>query len=142
MINYTDAQGRSLLSRCLISRKFDLAKEFLEHNAEVNRVGKDGCNEFHYIAANIRYGGVEVARMLLERGVSLMAKDKSYGNTALSTLYLEILKTRSDEEMAFLEDCFRQAESFDVCNKYGNSARKLVNKYGPEKLKEIVEERQ
>jgi len=42
--------------------------------------------------------------MLLEWGVSLMAKDKSYGNTALSTLYLEILKTRSDEEMAFLEE--------------------------------------
>ena len=144
VVNYTDIHGISLLSRCLGSRKFDLAKEFLDRGATVNRISKEGYSELHILAANINLpGGVEVARMLLERGASLMAKDKKYGNSALFTLCYEVFKVRSDESLKFLEDCFRQVQpsDFDICNKRGYSIRQVINERGTEELKRIMEER-
>ena len=143
VVNYTNEYGSSLLIACLVSFKFDLAKEFLARGAEVNRPTREGFNELHCLAGYIRYpGAVEVARILLDKGVSLMAQDKKYGNTALFTLCLEVFKVRSDETMAFLEDCLRVAESFDIPNKRGITVRQIINNdSASEELKRIMEER-
>lgn len=45
----------SLLKHCLAFRKFDTAEYLLQNNAKVNNVTKEGYNEFHIIAAGIRY---------------------------------------------------------------------------------------
>ena len=82
VIDHTDKNGVSLLEKSLSARKFDIAKLLLDNGAKVNVVSKEGYNEFHYIAANIRYeDGLEIARILLDRGVSLVAKDKKYDKT-------------------------------------------------------------
>lgn len=62
----------------MIARKFDIAKELLANNAKVNNVSNAGCNEFHYLASNINCdGALDIARILLAKGTSLMEKEKN-----------------------------------------------------------------
>ena len=83
MMNVTDKDGISLLEKSLIARKFDIAKVLLANNAKVNNISHEGCNEFHYIASNINHdGALDIAKILLDRGTSLLVKDKKYGNSA------------------------------------------------------------
>ena len=139
VIDITDKNGISLLEKSLSSRKFDIAKVLLANNAKVNIISNDGCNEFHYIAGNINQeGALEVAKILLDRGTSLMVQDKKYGNSALFTLCMEIFKVRSDEGLEFLETCFENVQEYDTCNKAGYSIRKLINERGTDKLKQII----
>lgn len=144
VVDYIDEFGVSLLGRCLCSRKFDFAKELLDKNAKVNFVTKEGYNEFHLIAGNLRYdGALDVAEVLLDRGVSLTAQDKKYRNTAIFTLYLEAVKQQPPEYVAFLKACFKKVQKadFDIQNKAGLTLRHLVNEIGPESLKRIMEEK-
>lgn len=142
VVDYTDKNGVSLLEKSLSTSKFDMAKLLLDNGAKVNVVSKEGCNEFHYIAANIRYkGGLEIAKILLDRGVSLVVKDKKYGNSACYTLCHEILKIASDEMLAFLETCLEQFQEYDACNKAGYSVRKMINQRGTDQLKRMIEVR-
>lgn len=140
VIDDTDSNGVSLLQKSLIARKFDIAKILLENNAKVNCVTNSGCNEFHCISANINHGGaLDIAKILLDRGVSLTAKDKKYGNSALFTLCYEIFKVRSAESLDFLETCFERVQDYDTCNKAGYSIRMLINERGTDKLKRMME---
>lgn len=142
VVDFVCENGVSLLGRCLSSRKFEFAKELLAKNAKVNVVGKEGYNEFHLLAANIREAGaLDVAWMLLDRGVSLTAQDKKYKNTALFTLYLEQLKMRTPESMDFIEACLKKAEksAFDIPNKAGITLRGFINENGPERFKTVME---
>ncbi len=142
VIDDTDGNGVSLLQKSLIARKFDIAKVLLENNAKVNHVTNSGNNEFHCIAGNINHeGALDIAKILLDRGVSLTAKDKKYGNSALFTLCYEIFKVRSSEALDFLETCFERVQEYDTCNKAGYSIRMLINERGPDKLKRIMESR-
>lgn len=142
VIDNTDQNGVSLLEKSLSSRKFDIAKLLLDNGAKVNVVSKEGYNEFHYIAANIRHeGALEIAKILLNRGVFLMAQDKKYGNTALFTLCYEIFKVRSAETLEFLETCFERVQDYDTCNKAGYSVRMMINDRGTDNLKRIMEDR-
>lgn len=139
VINITDEWGMSLLEHCLGSRKFDTAEYLLRNNAKVNVVSKEGYNEFHCIAANINYeGALKIARILLERGTSLLEKDTKYGNSAIFTLCQEIFKVRSDEGMEFLKECLMKAREFDDCNKMGYSVRRIINERGTETLKTLI----
>jgi len=98
IVNNTDDNGVSLLHKALISRKFDIAKYLLSECAEVNIVSNDGYNELHYLAANINFdGALEIAKILVCQGVELDQIDKKYGNTALLTICLELLKRRTEE---------------------------------------------
>lgn len=145
VVDYVDEYGVSLLGRCLSSRKIDFAKELLEKNAKVNVVSKEGNNEFHLLAANIREeGALDVAWMLLDRGVSLTEQDKKYKNTALFTLYLEQLKMRTPESMDFIEACLKKVEkfAFDIPNKAGITLRGFISENGPERFKIIMEEKE
>ena len=54
VIDVIDKNGISLLEKSLIARNFDISKFLLENNAKVNVISNEGCNEFHYIASNIR----------------------------------------------------------------------------------------
>lgn len=142
VVNSADENGVSLLEKCIVARKFDLAREFLTKNAEVNIITKEGYNEFHLIAANIRYdGALDIAKMLLDRDVSLMVRDKKYGNTAFFALCMEIFKIRSLESLEFLEVCFERVDELDIRNKAGISIRMLIGERGTERLKQMMEEK-
>ena len=144
VVSCVDESGVSLLERCLVARKFELAKLFLERNAAVNVITKEGQNEFHLIAANIRFdGALEVARLLLERGVSLTLQDKKYKNSALFTLCCEIFKVRTPEHMEFLATCIGKVQKadLDVANRRGITLRQFIRENGPDEIKKIVEER-
>lgn len=142
VINITDKNGVSLLEHSLVARKFDIAKELLANNAKVNNVSNGGYNEFHFIASNINFdGALEIAQILLDKGTSLTAKDKKYGNSAFFTLCHEIFKVRSAEGLNFIETCFENIQEYDSCNKWGYSIRMLINERGTEKLKQMMESR-
>ncbi|MCI9127975.1 MAG: ankyrin repeat domain-containing protein [Eubacterium sp.] len=142
VINITDKDGISLLERSLIARKFDIAKELLANNAEVNNISDEGCNELHYIASNINYdGALDIAKILLDRGTSLLVKEKKYGNSAFFTLCQEIFKIRSVEGLNFIETCFENIQEYDSCNKMGYSIRMLINERGTDRLKQMMESR-
>lgn len=88
--NITDKEGISLLEKSLIARKFDIAKELLANNAKVNNVSNVGCNEFHYLACNSNCdGALDIARILLAKGTSLMEKEK---NTVIQHFSLYVKK--------------------------------------------------
>ncbi len=140
VIDTIDKDGISLLEKSLIARKFDIAKELLENNTKVNVVSREGCNEFHYIASNInREGALHIAKILLDRGTSLTAKDKKYGNSAFFTLCQEIFKVRSVEGMNFIETCLEKVQEYDTVNNMGYSIRMLINERGTDKLKQLME---
>ena len=81
VVNFVNKNGTSLLETSLISRKFDTAKFLLDNNAQVNVISNEGCNELHYVAANINcIGAVDVAYRLVEMGVDLNLKDKNFDN--------------------------------------------------------------
>lgn len=144
VVDYVDESGVSLLGVCLSARKIAFAKDLLAKNAKVNVISKEGYNEFHLLAANLREeGALDVAWMLLDRGVSLTAQDKKYKNTALFTLYLEQLKMRTPESMDFIEACLKkiQKSDFDIKNKSGITLRRFINENGPERFKKIMEEK-
>lgn len=142
VIDTTDKNGISLLETSLIARKFDIAKELLANNAKVNIISNGGCNEFHFIAANINFvGALDIAKILLDRGTSLMVKDKKYGNSAFFTLCMEVFKVRSVEGLDFIEACFENIQDYDSCNKMGYSIRMLISERGTDKLKQMMEDR-
>lgn len=140
VINITDKDGVSLLEKSLVARKFDIAKELLANNAKVNNVSNGGYNEFHFIASNINFeGALEIAKILLDKGTSLSAKEKKYGNSAFYTLCQEIFKVRSAEGLNFIETCFEYIQDCDSRNKMGYSIRMLINERGTDKLKQMME---
>lgn len=87
VLDFIDTKGMSLLELSLAAGKFDIANFLLSNDCKINHVSSEGCNEFHYIASRIRYeGALEVAEILLEKGVSLAQKDEKFGNSAFFTL--------------------------------------------------------
>ena len=142
VMDITDKDGISLLQKCLIARKFDIAKMLLANNAKVNNISNEGCNEFHYIASNINHdGALDIAKILLDRGTSLMVKEKKYDNSAIFALCQEVFKVRSIEGLNFIEACFENLQEYDICNKMGYSIRMLINERGTDKLKQMMESR-
>lgn len=142
VMDITDKDGISLLEKSLIARKFDIAKVLLANNAKVNNISIEGCNEFHYIASNINFdGALDIAKILLDKGTSLMVQEKKYGNSAFFVLCQEIFKVRSVEGMNFIEACFENVQEYDTCNKAGYSIRMLINERGNDKLKQMMESR-
>ncbi|RDU22221.1 ankyrin repeat domain-containing protein [Anaerosacchariphilus polymeriproducens] len=141
IINIPDKNGVSLLEKALISRKFEIAQFLLDCGAEVNIVSIEGCNEFHYIAANINsVGAVDVAYELLDKGVDLSKKEKKFGNTALFTLCQEVLKRRSTEGIKFICKCLQSKPNVDENNKLGYNVRKILEERGTDEMKNLLEE--
>ena len=142
IINWVDDSGMSLLERSLVSRKFEISKFLLDNNAKVNIVSKEGNNEFHFLAPNINcIEAVEIGKLLLSKGTSVMQKDVKYGNTAFFSLCMEAFKERSESTMNFIEECFEQITDVDEKNKNGFSIRKLIMERGSDELKKRLEEK-
>ncbi|HKM03129.1 MAG TPA: ankyrin repeat domain-containing protein [Lachnospiraceae bacterium] len=141
IIDTADANGISLFQRALICRKFEVAHYLLNENVKINVISKEGFNELHYLAANINFdGALDLARLLIQRGCDLVQIDSKYGNTALLSVCLELLKRQSDEGMKFLEEVLSNHQNIDITNKSGISVRKLLKERGPDKIKELIKE--
>lgn len=139
IINTIDKSKVSLLEKTLINRKFDIAKILLEKGANVNVVSNEGCNELHYLAANINcIDAIEIAHKLIERGVDLNLKDKKYGNSALMSLFQEVFKERTQEGIDLLIKCLKLFPELDGTNLFGYSLRQLIIDRGTEEMKKII----
>lgn len=142
IIDTTDANEISLLQKALISRKFDIAKYLLNESAKVNIISKDGFNELHYLAANINFDdAIQVARLLINHGVDLNHVDKKYGNSALLSICLEILKRQTKEGMEFIEEIIEQNADVDIVNKSGISVRSLLDERGTDRIRLLLKEK-
>lgn len=111
--------------------------------AAINVVTKDGNNELHLIAGYMCFeGALEVAKILLKRGVSLTAQDKKYKNTALFSLCLTTYASDDPEYQKFLKTCISkvQPSDWDIKNKAGISLRSFIQEHGSEELKKFMEE--
>lgn len=138
----TNSSGVSLLGSALSYRKFDVARLLLKHNAKVNVVSTNGNNELHLIAAHIHQdGALSIAKTLVERGVSLTQQDLKCGNSAMFTLCMEVFKSRTDEENAFIVDCLKKFTHLDDTNRFGYSVRSIIMDRGNEDMKKVLEER-
>lgn len=143
VVNDVDQYGISLLEQALIYRKFDFAKYFLDAEVKVNVISKTGSNEFHYIAANINVStAIDIANILLEKDVDLSLKEIKYGNTALFSLCMEVLKKRTPEGIAFIVNCLKKKPDVDQMNKAGYSTRLLIVERGTDEMKKALEELQ
>lgn len=141
VINTVDANGVSLFQKTLISRKFEVAHYLLNENVKINVISKEGFNELHYLAANINFdGAIDLARLLIQRGCDLSQIDNKYGNTAMLSMCLELLKRQSDDGMKFLEEVLSNHQNIDISNNSGISVRKLLTERGPDKIKELIKE--
>lgn len=142
VVNWVDDSGMSLLERSLVSRNFEISKFLLDNNARVNIVSKEGNNEFRYLAPNINCNeAVEIGKILLSKGTSVMQKDAKHGNTAFFSLCMEAFKGRSESTMNFIEECFEKVTDVDEKNNNGFNIRKLIMERGSEELKKRLEEK-
>lgn len=140
IIDHVNPDGVSLLQKALVGRKFDNAKFLMNNGAKVNVITKAGNNELHCLAANINFdGALDLARLLIDRGVDLNHIDKKYGNPAVFSIFLELLKRQSQEGMKFIEEILSYKLDIDIVNKSGISARKLLIERGNDSIKKIVE---
>lgn len=140
VIHILDSSGVSLLEKSIIARKFEISHYLLNNGANVNIVSKEGLNEFHFLAANINSeGAIDIGRILLNRGVSVMQKERKYGNTAFFSLCVEAFKGRSEKVLEFLNDCLEGVTDIDDKNVSGYSIRSLINERGSEALKKRME---
>ncbi|RAT02676.1 hypothetical protein A6E22_19385 [Bacillus cereus] len=140
IVDSIDKNGISLLEKSLISRKFDIANFLLDNGAKVNIISSDGCNEFHYLAANINcQGAVEVACRLVDMGVDLNLKDKKFGNSAIWSLCQEVLKKRTKEGNDLIVKCLGKRPNINDENKYGYSLRDLIEERGTDDMKKVLE---
>ncbi|HDR7786766.1 MULTISPECIES: ankyrin repeat domain-containing protein [Bacillus] len=140
IVDSIDKNGISLLEKSLISRKFDIANFLLDNGAKVNIISNDGCNEFHYLAANINcQGAVEVACRLVDMGVDLNLKDKKFGNSAIWSLCQEVLKKRTKEGNDLIVKCLGKRPNINDENKYGYSLRDLIEERGTDDMKKVLE---
>ncbi|AEN89412.1 Ankyrin repeat protein [Priestia megaterium WSH-002] len=140
VINSVDKNGISLLEKSLISRKFDIAKFLLENNAKVNIVSNEGCNELHYLAANINYvGAVDLAYKLVEMGADLNLKDKKFSNSAILSLCQEVLKERTRDGNELILYCLEKHSDFNDSNKFGYSLKRIIEERGTEDMKKVME---
>ncbi|MCG1021458.1 ankyrin repeat domain-containing protein [Sutcliffiella horikoshii] len=140
VINSVDINGISLLERSLISRKFDIANFLLDNNAKVNIISNEGCNELHYLAANINCtGAVDLANRLVETGVDLNLKDGKFSNSAIMTLCQEVLKERTKEGNELIIKCLGKRPNINDLNRYGYSLKRIIEERGTEDMKEALE---
>lgn len=78
VLNKVDKNGVSLLEKSLISRKFEIANYLLDNNANINVISNEGCNELHYLSANINFdGAIKIAYRLIDMNVDLDLKEKN-----------------------------------------------------------------
>lgn len=138
IINKDYKGSGSLLETSLSYRKFEISNYLLDNGANVNVISEDGYNEFHILASNICYdGAIEIGKRLLEKGTSLMAIDKKYGNTAFFSLCNNGI-ARSEEIEDFLIECLDYVSDIDIKNKRGLSVRDIIEKRGTPRIKEII----
>ena len=77
--NLCDENGMSVLQHSLVNRKFDISDYLLKNEVELNHISNDGCNELHYLAANINSeGAIKIANKLIDMNVDITLKDKKY----------------------------------------------------------------
>lgn len=140
VVNSLDKNGISLLQKSLISRKFEIAKFLIENNANVNIVSNEGCNELHYIAANINcIGAVDLAEKLVELNVDLNLKDKKNGNSAIFSLCQEVLKERSNRGNNFIVKCLKRQPNINDLNKFDYTLKEIIKERGTEDMKKVLE---
>lgn len=139
IVDWQDEMGVSLFLRSLGCGKFDIAHYLLENGANVNTVSKSGNNGFHILAPHLfRFeGAAEFLDILLERGVSLNAREKRFNNTAFFSLCRDGMYAPA--AVPFLEKCIREGlADLDAENIRGRSARDIILDYGPDSLKKLV----
>jgi len=140
VVNTVDERGISLLEESIISRKFNVSNLLLENNAKINVVSNEGCNELHYLAANINCAGaVDLAYRLVEQGVDLNLKDKRNLNSAILSLCQEVLKKRKEEGIELIVTCLNKHPNFYEVNKYGYSLKQVIEERGTKNMKEAME---
>ncbi|MCA1057598.1 ankyrin repeat domain-containing protein [Rossellomorea aquimaris] len=140
VVNFVDKNGISLLGKSLISRKFDIARFLLDNNANVNIISNEGCNELHYLAANINYiGAVDMAFKLIDKGVDLNLKDKKYANSAILSLCQEVFKERTKDGNDLIIYCLEKHPNFNDLNKFGYSLKRIIEERGTEDMKKTLE---
>jgi ankyrin repeat protein len=123
----SDSNNNSILMVSLSSRKFDVSKYLLENDAKVNIISAEGYNEFHCLSYNLRAeGALELAYMLLERGVDLDAKDNKHKNSSLWYLCHNALLRNTEAAFEFIERCFEKKPDIDSKNAIGTSIRTLI----------------
>lgn len=139
--NLCDKNNISLLQYSLANRKFDISKYLLEHEAKVNNISKEGCNELHYLAANINSEkAIEIANKLIDKNVDLNLKDKKYKNSPLWYLCQEIFKKPSSEGIQLIIKCLEKKPDILSHNIAGYSIMKLIEKEGTEEIKKKIGE--
>lgn len=141
IMNIADKNGISLLQKALIARKFEIANFLLDNHADINVVSEEGCNELHYLAANINFdGAVEIAHRLIDMDVNFNLKDKKFNNSALWCLCQEVLKKRTEEGISVIVRCLGKQPDIQSLNKSGYSVEGLIKERGTVEMKKAMAE--
>ncbi|EPY6471527.1 hypothetical protein ACWO4B_002170 [Clostridium sporogenes] len=141
VLNIVDKSGVSLLEKALTSRKFEIVNYLLDNNADINVISNEGCNELHYLAANINSNGaIQVANRLIDMNVNLDLKEKKYNNSSLGCLCQEVLKKRTEEGISLIIKCLKKNPNVKSLNNIGYSVENLINERGTDEMKKAMEE--
>lgn len=141
VLDIPDEYGRTLLQISLIGRNFKLANYLLDLGAKINHITNSGYNELQVLAGNINEdGGVELARRLIDLGCDIDYLDSKNQNSAVFILTLNLLKSRSEKNMKFLNEILMRSKTLCHENKYGMSLYKFLETNNIEEQLKIVKE--
>lgn len=141
VLDIPDEYGRTLLQISLIGRNFKLANYLLDLGAKINHITNSGYNELQVLAGNINEdGGVELARRLIDLGCDIDYLDSKNQNSAVFTLTLNLLKSRSEKNMKFLNEILMRSKTLCHENKHGMSLYKFLETNNIEEQLKIVKE--
>lgn len=141
VLNIVDKNGISLLEKSLSSRKFEIANYLLDNNADINVISNSGCNELHYLSANINCdGAIQVANRLIDRNVDLNLQEKKLNNSALWCLCQDVLKKRTEEGNLLIVKCLKKKPDIKLLNIVGYSVEHLIKERGTDEMKKAMED--
>lgn len=134
-----DKNGISLLERSIIGRNFDISKEILNVNPKLNIISNDGYNELHYIAFNLLSDeSIDIAKIIIQKGVDLNLKDKVYGNTPFMYICQAVIKNKNLKLIDFAKFCMDYNPNLNCKNMQGFNAKDIINMYGDYELVDLI----
>ncbi|VYU69457.1 ankyrin repeat domain-containing protein [Clostridium paraputrificum] len=141
VLNIVDKNGVSLLEKSLISRKFEIANYLLDNNADINVISNEGCNELHYLSANLNsHRAIQVANRLIDMHVDLDLQEKKFNNSSLWCLCQEVLKKRTEGGISLIIKCLKNKPDIKSLNSEGYSVENLINERGTDEMKKVMED--
>jgi ankyrin repeat protein len=127
-IDIKDPEGRTAVINAGFYNNLELLEWLIKNNANINVQDKNGYNALHFAC---QQGNLECVKLLVRNNIKINEVDKD-GNTPA---WVTIMNWNGGKNYDVLKELYKNGADFDIKNKAGNYAGKIIPKEIIEKLK-------